>query len=80
MTAANEALTDLGFHTAEMRTLCGLIAEACARDDQETVHDLSAQLKPYLREFVKLYINLLVVSPPRHPGLYPIDTHDRMSV
>jgi hypothetical protein len=75
---ALSAMTDLGFRAAEMRALCGQLAEACARRDIDTSLDLAQALMPYVREFGPLFINVLVASTGRHkeerrPQLVPAD-------
>ena len=59
------AMTDLGFHAAEMRTLAGRLAEACAREDFEAACDMSAGLQSYCRDFTALYVKLLSASGGR---------------
>jgi hypothetical protein len=56
---AYSALTDLGFHAAEMRMLSGRLAEACAREDTETVRDVAAALRPYCAEYSRLFVRYL---------------------
>jgi hypothetical protein len=58
-TKVYSALTDLGFHSAEMRTLAGRLAEACAREDLETAKDVAQALQEYADEFNGLYVKLL---------------------
>jgi hypothetical protein len=62
------AVTDLGFHSAEMRTLAGRLAEACAREDLDTVFDTGQALMRYARDYPGLLVRVLA-----HKGLTPPD-------
>lgn len=54
-------VTDLGFHSAEMRTLAGRLAEACAREELDYACDLAGALQEYSRDYTKLYVRFLAL-------------------
>jgi hypothetical protein len=59
---AFSALSELGFQAAEMRSLNGQLAEACARKDLDTACDLAEALLVYQRDFAHLYRRLLAIG------------------
>jgi hypothetical protein len=63
---AFSALTDLGFHAAEMRALLDRLAAACARQDKDEVCDLAEAIQPYCAQFGPMYIQFLVASTGPH--------------
>jgi hypothetical protein len=68
------AQTDLGLHAAEMRTIAGMLAEACARDDVETICDYAQAFLEYVDEFPALYLKFLAVCGRTRPArLAPVE-------
>lgn len=61
-----QALADLGFHAAELRTIADLLSRACVHEDLDSVCDHAQALIPYCRDLPGLYVKLLSIAGPEH--------------